>query len=241
MKILITGSEGYIGSRLKKKIQDLGIGELFLIDLKKGNDLMTAKLPDVDIVFHLSAQSGAIPSIENPIWDARTNILTTIRLAEHYKGKAKIIYTTSGGAKDPESPYGLSKKVGEEYLKMIHNNTVICRLSSIYGGKDRGVVDNFIRDEVPTVFGDGSAVRDFVHVDDIIEGLIKAMDWEAVEYEMGSGIGTSVKEIADATGKQIQYLPVRKGEKQEAILQNTTPNWKPEIEVLFYIKSLTNK
>jgi len=234
-KVLISGHRGYIGSRLKKELEKNPDYVVMGVDLKDGDNLLTSDLPYADIVFHLAAQSGAIPSMKNPLWDAETNILGTIRIAKEYT-KAKIIYATSGGALDPESPYGLSKKTGEEYLKLLHENTVICRLSSIYGEKDRGVVDNFIREDEPTIFGSGEAMRDFVHVDDIVKGLVKAIEWDKGEYSMGSAIPTSVLDIAEATGKNIVFKNAREGEKMFAVLSNTTPNWDVKIEVLDYVK-----
>lgn len=234
MKYLVTGHKGYIGSRLFKELQDTGY-DVIGLDIKDGHDICTCELPDVDVVYHLAAQAGAIPSMEDPMHDARMNILGTIRIAKHYGKTARIIYATSGGALDPESPYGLSKRTGEHYLNMLARQVVILRFSSIYGDKPRGVVDNFIRDEVPTVYGDGSAVRDFVHVDDIVRGLVFALGWYNGEYSMGSGVGTSVKEIADATGKEINYQPARAGEKHYAVLENTAPDWKPHIDVLDYV------
>lgn len=235
-RILITGYMGYIGSRLFKALVNLHKAkEVYLLDLKDGSDALYANLPDVDYVFHLSAQTGAVPSIKNPINDARQNILVTIRLAEFYKNKAKIIFTTSGAAKSPESPYGLSKKTAEEYIKLLHNDYVILRFSSIYGDKDRGVVDTFIRDKTCFIYGDGLATRDFVHVNDIVNCLIKSVGWENGEYECGSGIPTTVQEIADATGKEVKHLPKREGEKDFAVLTNTTPDWEPLENVINYV------
>jgi len=235
--VLITGDMGYIGSRLVEKIKRETEAKIHVIDLRHGTDILTAPLPEVDVVFHLAAQSGAMPSMEDPLFDARSNILGTIRIAQHYKD-TPIIYATSGGAKDPESPYGLSKKTGEEYLKMLAKYWKICRLSSVYGDKPRGVVDTFLTEKKPVVYGDGSAVRDFVHVDDIVQGLFQSVEWDVnKEYEMGSGKGTTIKEIVDATGKRITYQDSRAGEIHTAILQNTTPDWKPEIDVLEYVRS----
>ena len=242
--VLISGNRGYIGSRLQKKLEDEGY-DVVGIDHRDGDDILTADLPDVSIVYHLAAQAGAMPSIKNPMWDARNNILGTIRIAKRYAGKAKIIYTTSGGAKDPQSPYGLSKKTGEEYLKIIMgqscNEPIICRLSSIYGDKPRGVVDNFIREKKPVIFGDGSAERDFVHVDDIVEALRLASSWIPGEYELGSGKGTTINEIALETGKTFVMENPRIGEIHTAILQNTTPDWAPKIDVIEYIKEKCGK
>lgn len=240
-KILITGHRGYIGSRLLQhliKNEERGT-EIHGIDLKDGNDVMTAPLPvDIDVVYHLAAQAGAIPSMHNPIWDAHANILGSIRVASFYAKQAKkIVFVTSAAATDPKSPYGLSKKTAEGYFDMMTDNTVMLRLSSIFGDKPVGVVDSFIRAKECVVYGDGSALRDFVHVDDIIQGLVLAQNWDPGKYEMGTEKGTTIKEIAEATGKSIIYKDARPGELHSSILRNTTPNWKPTIDVIDYVRS----
>jgi UDP-glucose 4-epimerase len=236
--ILITGDKGYIGSRLKDALVLMGHKKLYGIDLKNGQDVLYHDLPKADVVYHLVAQAGVPTSFENPMWDARNNIMATIRIAERYP-ESRVIFTTSGAALEPESPYGLSKRTAEGYIRLLCKNAVIVRLSSVYGNKPKGVVDNFVRNKVPTVYGNGSAVRDFVHVDDVVRGLIKAKDWEPGTYTMGSGKGTSVKELADVTGKEIKYLPARPGEKEKVVLENTTPNWEPKVDVIEYIGSKT--
>ena len=254
MIILITGSLGYIGKNVAERAQ---LEETAMyknwnvlgVDLKTGIDVLSTPLPEVDCVIHLAAQAGAVPSTVDPVWDARNNILPTIRLAERYKGtKTKIIYTTSGAAKNPESPYGLSKKTGEQYLRMLApENSVILRLSSIYGDKPRGVVDNFIRQweqsQPVTIYGDGSATRDFVHVDDIARGILDAVKWKAGTYEMGSGVSNTIKELAEATGQEIIYKPEREGEIHTAVLKNTTPKkeggkhvWQPTVDVIDFVR-----
>lgn len=243
MRILITGHRGYIGERLLPVLASQG-HKIIGLDIKDGYDILSADLPDdhdpVDVVYHLAAQSGAPASMRDPVWDARNNILGTIRLAKHFQRRpVRVIFTTSGGAKDPESAYGLSKKTAEEYLKLFiaPANLLICRLSSIYGGKPRGVVDTFIRADKPIIYGDGTAVRDFVHVDDIVSGLAMALNWEPGEYDMGSGQGTTIQQIAEATGKEYKHGMARCGEKQYAVLENTTPDWSPTLNVIEYVRA----
>lgn len=241
-KILLTGYKGYIGSRLFRAFtsnEKYKGTKIFLIDLKDGNDVLTSPLPDVDVVYHLAAQAGAMPSQMNPIWDAHANILTTIRLASFYKNKAKIIFTSSGAALDPESPYGVSKQAAEAYINLYNSDkgNVILRLSSIYGDKPKGVVDDFIRQKELTVYGDGSATRDFVHVDDIIRLLQLAMTFDGNTYECGTGKGVTIKEVAQATGKPVRYLEPRPGEKHTAVLKNEAQPWEPMINVFDYVRS----
>lgn len=240
MNYYITGSKGYIGSRLKDRLQS--IKELKYIqecDLKMGRDVMTYQPDgDIDVIYHLAAQSGVPESMDDPVNDARQNILATMQMINLANlAGAKLIFTTSGAAVEPESPYGLSKKTCEEYIKMLCDDYVIVRLSSVYGNKPKGVVDNFLRADECIIFGDGSAERDFVHVDDIVGALVLAQEWKKGTYDLGSGYGTTIAEIAKATKKKIVRYTPRDGEKQSVVLSNTTPNWEPKINVISWIES----
>jgi UDP-glucose 4-epimerase len=230
--MIITGSSGFIGSFLKKEFPD-AIG----LDVKDGQNILTCDLPEADTVIHLAAQSKVIPSMNDPIHDATVNILGTIRLAKHYQN-SKLIFASSGGCiqDNIESPYGLSKYCAEEYIKLLHRDYVILRLPNVYGHRDsQSVVDNFIYGDV-RIFGDGSATRDYVHISDIIKAFKQAITWPTGTYHLGSGIYHSVLELAEATGKPIEYLPPRKGELQHTPTQNNT-DWEPIINVIEYIKS----
>ena len=238
--IFLTGSHGYIGSRLYLKLLsnkfEKNIEEC---DLKIGRDVLSYEpKKNIDIIYHLAAQSGVPESIDDPKNDARQNILGTIKMIElANKQKSKLIFVSSGATKGiAESPYGLSKQTCEKYIKMLCNNYVILRFSSIYGEKPKGVVDNFIRSNKCIIYGNGEQTRDFVHIEDIINSLIIAKDINCGIYECGSGKGVKIIDIAKATGKKIEYLPKRKGDKKEVILKNELPNWKPKINVINYIK-----
>lgn len=240
-KTFISGSRGYIGSNLYRLLCiDHDIEEC---DLKIGRDILSYEpIGKIDCVYHIAGQAGAVPSLEDPINDAKQNILGTIRAIQiANENKAKLIFSASAAAINPISPYGLSKKTAEDYIKLLCHNYVILRFSSVYGDKPVGVVDNFIREKYCTIFGDGSAVRDFVHVNDIAEALMKARNWEKGEYDCGSGKGTTILELAKATGKDIKFLEKRDGEIHESILKNTTPNWEPLIDVIEFIKDKCKK
>ena len=226
--ILVTGHKGYIGSLLYEKIGDIGI------DLNDGLNLLTCDLPKgIDIIFHLAAQSFVESSHTDPLHDL-DNIRITARLVKEYPN-ARIIYTNSAAAKEPiMSVYGFSKHTSAEYIKKFHNDYVICTLPNVYGKNDKSVVDKFKGMESVTIYGDGLQTRDYVHVDDIINGLILAIGWSKGEYELGSGKPTSVLELAK--DKTIIFAPPRK-EARESILKNTTPNWRHTINVLDYVNN----
>lgn len=224
MSILITGSRGAIGKKLKEKLP-----HALEIDRQLGFDLLTCDLPEVDVIYHLASQTSVESSWQDPLFDSY-NFNMMVRLVQHYPN-AKIIYSQSGASLEASSPYGFSKKVAGDYLKTFHNNWVSCVFPNVYG-TGRSVVDFFKDKSEVIIYGTGESIRDYVHIDDIVDGLVKALNWPVGEYFMGSGIGTSVLELAE--GKTVNFLPARK-EQKESILENTTPNWHPHINVKAYL------
>lgn len=231
--IVVTGHLGFVGSYLMKHLPD-AVG----LDIKDGNDILDCELPPADIVIHLAAEAGVVSSVADPFTNARTNILGTIRLLEHYKN-AKFIFSSTGGAiqKPIESPYGLSKFVCEHYIEMLHDNYVILRFPNVYGEGSRSVVDKFLNEDTITIYGDGLTNRIYGHVDDVVEAVLKSLDWGVGLYKLGSNQVYSVLEIAQIIGKPITFAPARKGEitHSRSMLHNETPNWKAKTELMDYI------
>lgn len=226
MKILISGDKGFIGSALGKKIKNY-----YGIDKKGGEDLMVCPLPpDVDVIYHLAAQAFVEPSWEHPVFTL-LNLQMTARLAHAYPN-AKIIFANTSATKG-SSPYGFSKHISGEYLKSFHNNVVNITLPNVYGEGSGRVVDIFNGKKEVTIYGDGKQIRDYVHVDDVVDGLLKAKDWPAGDYCMGSGKGTTLLELAK--GKKIKFEPARR-EDRECVVPNTCPNWEAKLKVLDFIK-----
>lgn len=245
MKILITGYRGNIGSRLHHELDivefgsvvrnNMYISEIIGIDTKEGKNLITCDLPkDVDLIYHLAAHAPVEFSWNDPV-RTMENLDTTVRLAHAYPD-AKIVFASTGASIDPASPYGFSKWACNEYLKRFHKNSVILYFPNIFG-IPRSVVDIFKGKEEVVIYGDGKQTRDYVHVDDIVRGLVKARDWPAGEYFMGSGKKTSLLQLAE--GKTVQFKEKRK-EARESVLRNTTPKgqWKPKINVIDYINEV---
>ncbi len=229
--ILITGNKGFIGTHLSERMDSVYLG----YDLKTGQDILDCDLPDADTVIHLAAQTDVITSTKDPIHDAETNILGTIRLAQKYKN-ARFIFASSGGAiqEKIESPYGLSKFCAEEYIKLICKDYVILRFPNIFGPGSHSVVEKFINGPV-NIFGDGSATRDYVYVSDLVDAIEQAIHWPSGTYSLGSTESIPVLKLAEATGKPINFLPKVDGELQHSIVPNTT-DWEPKVNVINYIK-----
>ena len=148
-----------------------------------------------DVVFHLAAQADVGTSVERPVFDAEVNVVGTVRVLEAARAAgARVVFTSTGGAiygecdepaaedhaRQPLSPYAVSKLAGEEYLagwNRLHGTShVVLRLANVYGPRqmpalEGGVVAIFLdrlrAAETCQIFGDGSQVRDFVHVSDV--------------------------------------------------------------------------
>lgn len=226
MQILITGHKGYVGSRLLKQFPDA---------LTLEGNILSATLPDADIVYHLAAYASVEDSWNRPV-DYMENLRTMVRLVHAYPN-AKIINAATCAAENPEaSPYAFSKRVAADYMKWYHKNWINVVFPNIFGDSPRSVVDIFKKKEKLTVYGDGLSVRDYVHVDDIIKGLYIAGHLVSGEYSLGSEVGVTVLELAKATGKPYEFAEARK-EQREAVIPNTMVGWKPTINVLEYVKN----
>lgn len=232
--VLVTGGSGFIGSYLMKELPPDTIN----LDIKNGNDILECDLPPADVVIHLAAEPGVVASVEDPYSNARTNILGTIRLAEHYKD-SKIIFASSGGTiqETIESPYGLSKKTCEEYLKLLTNNCVILRFPNVYGEGSRSVVDKFLRGDTDTIYGDGNSFRIYGHVSDVVRGIQQAVNWNPGTYSLGSDQRYSALELVKTMGISYRFAPERQGEitNLNSQLPNRTPDWQPEVDIMEYI------
>lgn len=225
--ILVTGNMGFLGSRLTQELKKEWVG----LDIRNGMNLLTCELPDgIDAIYHLAAQSSVESSWHDPLHDL-DNIRITARLAHAYP-YTKVIYANSCAALNADSPYGFSKRASGEYLLKFHTNTVNLVFPNIYGEGSRSVVDIFKNKTQVEIYGDGTHTRDYVHVDDIIEGLLKAEKWKAGTYFMGTGKSISVNELAGNRRKK--YLPQRI-ETDHVQVKNTTPNWAPKWNVFDYL------
>lgn len=237
MKIIVSGSEGYIGSKLSKALEEKG-HTVYRIDWVLGTTIATTFFRGVDVIYHLAAQTDVQYSRKNPHYDAMNNIGSTIELIQKYPN-TKIIYAASAASIELNSPYGLSKKVCEEYIKLLCKEYVLCRIPNPWGEGGHGAVDYFLNADTIKVNGDGLQSRTIIHVSDIVKAFVKALDWQTGEYQLGGDerFNLTVKEIAERIAKKrekpivynLDYDPKKQGEVFACVLTNTTPDWEPEI------------
>jgi UDP-glucose 4-epimerase len=225
MKVLVTGGAGFIGSHLVDSLIQQGCRVVVVDNLSTGRleninpaatfyqvDICNSGLEGIfekerpEFVNHQAAQTVIQKSMEDPVFDAKQNILGSLNLISQclrFRVK-KIVYASSGGAVygepkyrpvdenhpvTPISYYGISKYTVEHYLHLSHlENSLsyaVLRYSNVYGPRqspkgEAGVVAIFTRQmlqgERPTIFGKGDKTRDYVYVADVVMANLLAME-----------------------------------------------------------------
>ncbi len=290
MKILVTGGAGFIGSNIVDGYLAAGHEVVVVDNLSTGKkenlnpkakfyktDILDPQITDIlhkekpEVVNHHAAQIDVRKSLEDPVFDARTNILGTINVLENCvkAGVRKVIFASTGGAlygepdylpvdeKHPIMPisaYAASKYSVETYLKLYSQSYglkyIALRYGNVYGPRqdplgEAGVIAIFVgkmsKGEVPTIFGDGEQLRDYVYVGDIVDLNCRVLQEGEGVYNVGTTVGTSVNQIF-STLKEImdfkpaaKYAPPRKGEVYKVYLNaqklEKTLGWKPRVNM----------
>ena len=244
-------------------------------DIRKISKIIKEEKPES--VVHCAALISVKESFKYPLLYESVNSEGTLALLDacaKYKID-KFIYISSAAVygnpmylpiderhpRNPASPYGVSKLIGEEYLKMYQRTFgmkgIILRLFNVYGyGQNieyAGVITKFVerirKGLPPIIYGDGSQTRDFVHVRDVSEAIVKALnaDIDGI-FNIGSGQPTTIlklaKEIIALLGMNIkpEFTNPRKGDIHDSYADITNAkrklNWRPNILLRTGLKEL---
>lgn len=247
MNILVTGGAGFIGSHLVDRLVDKGHRVRVLDNLFRGKreniarhlkdktvefydndirfyDRIAPLFDDVEVVFHLAAQSNVMGAIENLDYSFYSNVVGTFNVlkAAASAGVRRLVFSSSreayGEARylpvneehplDSKNTYGASKVAGEKYCQVFQNmgelEVVILRLANVYGERDFDRVipiflENVARGKDIHIYG-GQQVIDFVSVEIVVETMEQAMEnQKALEgpTNVGSGKGTTLFQLAE--------------------------------------------
>jgi UDP-glucose 4-epimerase len=245
VRVAVTGGAGFIGSKLVRRLTELGYEVVVVDDLSKGSldgikdlidsgfvtlnrhdirvlDGLREMLKGCDALFHLAAVS-TVPEAEADISKAFTvNVVGTANLMKvsTEMGLARIIFASSAAVygdqskavteSDQASPtnvYGMTKllaeRLVESYSRPSGISAVVLRIFNVYGGGwGMGVVDSFlnscINNKPLRIYGDGRYVRDFIHLDDVVEAFLRALEF--------TGRGRGFERFNIATGRPITVL-----------------------------------
>lgn len=216
-----------------------------------------------EYIFHLAALSRIQPSFQNPTLTFSVNVDGTKQVVEYaYHNKSKLIYAGSSSRHHNPmlSPYAMSKHMGEEWIKMFKGvyglNAEIVRFYNVYGPGE--LVDSHmaaviglwraaVKNGTPIlIHGDGKQKRDFTHINDIVDGLIRIAESDEKHedaWELGTGRNYSLNEIASWFAPHpIRYVDDVKGNYRETIRINDDAlnrlGWQPKDQLKEYLNEI---
>ena len=246
--------------------------QYFDVDLCEVKDY-SVFMDKVDIIFHIGALARIQPSLKEPIEHIKNNFLSTLHILDFAKQKDCPVVFAGSSSKHHglyDSPYAWSKWSGEELCKLYSSvygvPTTICRFYNVYGPHQLtegdyctivGIFETLYKKGKPlTITGDGEQRRDFTHVDDIVDGLIRCGRALLIpneynvgpdkingeEFEFGRGVNHSINELASYFGSDYltEYIPARKGEYPVTLCEDTKAHellgWRPHKNLSEYIE-----
>ena len=227
----------------------------------------------VDWLFHLAARADIVPSIQHPSCYHETNVTGTVRMLEQAQesGVKRFIYAASSSCYglatelptpetaplSPQYPYALTKMIGEQYalhwMQVYGLPVVSLRLFNVYGPRQRtngaygAVLGVFLAQKANqrplTIVGDGTQTRDFTHVSDVVDAMVKAAESDVTGvFNVGSGHPHSVNELAWIIGGERVYVPKRPGEPDctwaDATKIREALGWKPQVPFWYGVQSM---
>ena len=201
-----------------------------LLDLPRVRNLLSAE--KFDVVVHLAAIPGVRPSVKDPFPYEENNIRGTLNMLQTCKesGANKFIFASSSSVYGigltapfketlavgrPASPYAATKLAGEVMCHAFHHvhgiNMAILRYFTVYGPRQRPemAIHKFTRKaldgEVIKKFGDGSSVRDYTYIDDVIDVTVKSIEkCEGYEiYNVGNSAGITLNDLLKLIGDTV--------------------------------------
>lgn len=239
-RVLVTGGAGFIGGRVVRRFEAEGCrvlvldpkggrdgqpvaGDLIALDAASPRAVRAVRLFSPHLVVHAAAQTRVGSSLGDPVGDARTNILGTVRMLEAAQAASSrgFVFLSSAAIYGeplqlpimenhptrPQSPYGLSKLAATRYVDYYRAAGLLPTLSlipaNVYGpgqpaGDDGAVVPAFMRAAAAgqplPLEGDGAQTRDFVYIDDLVEAVWLSWRWL---QEAGGGLEEEVAATGD--------------------------------------------
>lgn len=264
---LFTGKREYLPSTAKLEFIEGDVTD---------HETCLAAMADVDGVFHMAAMSKVLPSLANPEmidFCAAQNAQGTANVLKaalkHRDRVKKIVYSGSStyygagglpnredGRHDCQTPYAVTKYVGEMYCELfskLHKlPTIRLRYFMTFGPRQptsgpyaivTGVfMDRWLRGEPPIILGTGQQTRDFIHVSEVAEANVRAFESDVTDATINVGTGTSISilDLAHIFSDEIVYQPPRVPDIPHSLADTARIHrllgWVPTTDVVGYFK-----
>jgi len=279
MNVLVTGGAGFIGSHVVDMLIDKGHNIIVIDNMSQCNNLChlsknprlnvikadlndSSKLKDcmknVDVVYHLAANSDIRCGGQNPDLDFKNTLLTTKNVLDAmiYNDVKKIFFSSTSavygdrpgislkediGGLAPVSYYGAAKLASEalisSYVHMNDMNALVFRFPNVIGLRlTHGVIFDFIKklkndSKKLEILGDGNQVKEYIHVHDLVSAIATVpmpSDSKVEIFNVGTESTTSVKQIADIVCDALNHKNV------EYLFTGGNVGWKGDVPMFKY-------
>lgn len=237
MKIIITGHNGFVGSKLYDRLKTNH--EVIGLDIKNGNNLLDCTLDyEVNLVIHLAASCNIGLCKKDPGTTWNNNVEASRRLFSSIDTRY-IIFSSSSAAEPWLNIYGSTKFIMEQIAP---KNSLILRPSNIWHESPRN--DMFLsllkNKTLPFVT---DCKRDFIHVDDICNLIERCVDMDITgTYDVGTGISHKVADLAKLVGltdlPKIDKRPWERLDNQASTKLQEEIGWIPQHNVINFVDNL---
>jgi len=236
-----------------------------------GTETSAPAMAGAELVFHLASSTYPSTSNLDAVFDLESNLVGSVRMLKTAVEcqVQRLIFISSGGTvygvprrnpipemhpTDPICSYGIHKLAIEKYLHLFRAlkdlDSVVLRVSNIYGEfqnleRPLGAVSHFVHRAVSgkpiEIWGDGTIRRDYIHVDDVVDALLKSIFYRGPEhlFNVGSSRSVSLNHLLDLIRQRVakeivvSYKPARGFDVQENVLDSSLAQrelaWKPSI------------
>lgn len=241
-------------------------------DFMSSHDVGSA-IDGADVVLHLVSTTLPKNSNDDPVYDVQSNVVGTLQMLQAMVARdvRRVVFISSGGTvygvpkylpideahpTDPLVSYGITKLIIEKYLHLFERlhglKTITLRVSNPYGERQRsetaqGAVGVFLHHALSgravDIWGDGSVTRDYIHIGDVAEAFVRAVEYTGPKnvFNISSGAGTSLNQLLDLLeaelGRPIErrYLAARPFDVPVSVLSNTLArtelHWSPTVSL----------
>lgn len=239
---IIIGKNSNLSKHLEKNLHNTLL--ISSLNLETFNDISFKDYEKINIIFNQFQIATKLYILDNPLEYINRSITTTATILEYIKLKAiainKIIYTSSssvygnntscseGDDTHPLSLHASLKAANEKLIETFSQDNnidyTIARLFNMYGGDDNfsiisKIIDTYKNDKTLTLINNGEAIRDFIHIDDIVHSYKKILEIKSMPIvNIGTAHGKSILYILDYLRKQNIELNTQNIEKNELMV-----------------------
>lgn len=226
MKIIVTGSSGFIGKEVARKLKEKG-HQVIEYDLKTGQDVLKPDYPEADAIAHLAGLIEVNESFSKPYEYITTNATGTALLPRD----KRVVLASSAAVYGDDSPYKLSKQMAETALG---ENSVALRIFNPFGETENHRPETHI---IPilleggaTVYQNGLMRRSFIHVKDVARAFVYALEGDFTgAYDICADYSLSIREVAELLNAQdVTYVDNKRDSGDTLLLMGDNSKFKKQ-------------